>query len=378
MVRSPGYVVIRIGLVLLVTALAAWLHLHAVPRLPLDYDELVYVPLAYRYGEMMEEGRWGEIPSFRENLEHPPLIKLLYAVQLRASGAEEPDWAHLDVGSVIPVASRPALWGPRTLSAAWGILQVLVIAAVNPLGGLLLAPHTYHIKYTAQAYLEGLPGLMAVLAVLLFELAAPRERDRSAAQRQRVRVPLLLLSAFCLGVAAGGKYVYALVGLALLPFLVSTLRRRWLLLLLYGMVTLAAFLLVNPFLWPNPPGRLWEALSFHWTYSQGDNVALARLPWWQPLTWLTTPAPKQWHPAVFRTVLADVLLLPLALVGIPWAVRRRPVWAAWAGLGLLFLLLWPTKWPQYILLVLPPLAVCGGIGLWEILRTWWRGWEIVA
>jgi hypothetical protein len=42
---------------------------------------------------------------------------------------------------------------------------------------------------------------------------------------------------------------------------------------------------------------------------------------------------------------------------------QHPVWAVWAAVALVFLVLWPTKWAQYLLLVLPPLSVCAGMGV---------------
>ncbi len=209
---------------------------------------------------------------------------------------------------------------------------------------------------------------MAILAALLFEWAT--RKDSSGARP--LRLGPLLSSAAALGLAAAGKYPYALVGLAILPFLVFHLRRRWPLLLLYGGLALVVFLLANPFLWPNPPARLWEAFSFHWHYAHSGQVAELAWPWWRQFYYLTASLPSEWHSGLFPTRLADELLVPLAVLGLPWALRRRPIWVAWAVVGLAFLLAWPTKWPQYTLLVRPALAVVGGIGLVEVGRMWGR------
>ena len=372
MPRKPLGRAIWVMTLLIALALAAWMRLSAVRRLTVDIDETIYLPLAYRYGEMMAPGRWGEILSFRENLEHPPLVKLIYALQLRTGHTPEPNWNRVHWGTVVPRDNRAAFWGPRTVTAVGGILQVLVTGIANPVGAVLLAIDTYHVKYTAEAYLEGIPGLFAVLAVLLFELATPRGKEGEGRQ---VRPALLLLSAAALGLAAAGKYPYALVGLVLLPFLVIYGYRRWPLILACAGVALAVFLLANPFLWPNPPGRLWQAFLFHLDYTRSAPVRSAEFPWWQPFEWLTRPAPLEWNPGVFHTHLADLLILPFAAVGLPWTVRRRPVWAAWAVAGLLFLVLWPTRWPQYTLLILPALAVCAGVGIEETVRGWWRAWR---
>jgi hypothetical protein len=66
---------------------------------------------------------------------------------------------------------------------------------------------------------------------------------------------------------------------------------------------------------------------------------------------------------VFPLGWLDVVLLPAAALGVPYAARHRPVWLAWALVGLLVLLAWPAKWPQYTLLVRPPLTVLAGLGL---------------
>jgi hypothetical protein len=92
-------------------------------------------------------------------------------------------------------------------------------------------------------------------------------------------------------------------------------------------------------------------------------VKKSALPWWYQLHYLTRSAPARWHPGVFPIGWLDVLLLPVAALGVPSAARHRPVWLAWAVVGLLVLLAWPTKWPQYTLLVRPPLTVLAALGL---------------
>ncbi|HEY0096992.1 MAG TPA: hypothetical protein VGB96_21875, partial [Archangium sp.] len=123
------------------------------------------------------------------------------------------------------------------------------------------------------------------------------------------------------------------------------------------------FLLAHPALWPDPPGLLWESLTFHWRYSHSEHVVRSALPWYQPLYHLTHATPTRWHAGVFATGATTWVLLPLAVIGAPATLRQRPVWASWAAVGVVFLVLWPTKWAQYLLLVLPPLSVCAGMGV---------------
>lgn len=353
-------------LVTIIVALAGLLRFQAVKRLPVDFDELVYLPAAFRYETILAHGRWNEIVTFRENLEHPPLNKLLFAVDLWAHQPKEPVWGDLAVGRAIPAADQPAFFGPRRISAVGGTVQVLLTALVNPIGGLLLALDTYHIKYSAQVYLEGVPGLMALLAVCLFELGLANNQGS-----HQPRWPMLLLSAAALGLAAAEKYFYGIVGFVLLAFLIRRTRSARPL-LLYGFAALAVFLLADPFLWSNPPARLWESLTYHWHYAHGEHVVSLAMPWYSPFAHLLRSAPPKWHPGVFYTGIADLIVFPLSFFGLPRALRERPIWVAWAGFGLFFLVLWPTKWPQYILLVLPPLSVCAGIGVEQIVHLIWK------
>lgn len=355
----------RKGLVLaiLIAAFAGFLRMQAVTHLPVDFDELVYLPVAFRYQEIMAGGKWKQLILYQENLEHPPLNKLLFAMDLWTRRPKEPAWNALHVGSAIPVSDQPAFYGARRISAVGGTLQVLVTALVHPIAGLLMAFDTYHIKYSAQVYLEGVPGLMAVLAVFLFELGLPNGRSRVDAVQTRWR--LLIFSAAALGLSAAGKYLYGIVGFVLLAFLIRrthSVRST----LLYCCAALSVFLLADPFLWPNPPMRLWDSLTFHWRFAHSEHVVSSAMPWYSPIAHLLRAAPTKWHPGVFYTGLADLIILPLSLIGIPRALRERPIWVAWAGFGLFVLLIWQTKWPQYILLVLPPLSVCAGIGIEQI------------
>jgi hypothetical protein len=350
-------------LTLLLALLAAtWQRARAIEKLPPDFDEGIYLPLAYRYAEMMAGGRWGEVVAYRENFEHPPMVKLLYASELLVSGTPEPHWKTVRVGRPIPEPAVPVFRQTRWLSGVMGILQVVLTGLVHPVGALLLAFDSYHVKYTSQAYLEAVPGLFAILSVLAFERA--RRGAREAGQGVPFQLAPLALSGALLGLAAAGKYPYAMVaGLAFLPFLIGSGRARGRVWAAFVLPVLAVFVLAHPALWPDPPGRLWASVTFHWNYSHGEHVVRSALPWYQPLYHLTHATPTQWHKGVFATGATVWVLLPLAAIGLRATLRQRPVWASWALVGLVFLVLWPTKWAQYLLLVLPALSVCAGMGV---------------
>ncbi|RKH11620.1 hypothetical protein D7X74_25210 [Corallococcus sp. CA047B] len=347
-------------LALLVTLVAllvaAWQRFQAVERLSQDFDEATYLPIAYTYARMLDQGRWRDVGALRENFEHPPLVKLLFAQAVRTAHAPEPDWPNVPMGQPLPDAARPAFRVTRGLSAVAGVLQVGLLATVDPFGALLLAWDPYHTKYTSQAYLEAVPGLLAMLALLAFERARRGPGGFALAW--------LGVSGALLGLAAAGKYPYGLVGgLTFLPFLVTGARTRWRAWAAFVVPTVAVFLLANPALWSSPFASLWDSVTFHWDYSHSEHVRKSALPWYQPLAFLLDPWLPRSQEGIYLTSFNTWTLLPLAVVGAPRTWRERPVWAVGAVVGLVFLLLWSTKWPQYLLLVIPALCVCAGSGV---------------
>jgi hypothetical protein len=283
----------------------------------------------------------------------------------------------------MPPEARAAFRDTREISALGGALQAALLATASPLAGLALAFDTYQVKYAAQVYLDGIPGVFMILAVLCFERA---RRDRWAlvthaaddAAAAATSSAWLAAAAVALGLAAAGKYLYALPGVVMVAFLALGTRRATTT-TAFLVLSLAVSVAANPYLWPNAVERLWESVSYHWAYAHGKHVTESALPWWYQLTYLVTAAPMEWHQSVFATSVADRLMLPLAVLGFWAAWRRRPVWAAWAAFGVVFLLLWPTKWPQYTLLVRPALYMCAAVGVMAAvshLRTRLRGTHV--
>lgn len=348
---------VHVALVLIAVVLAMWQRARAVEALHPDHDERPYLRAAFRYAERMAPGRWHELPDFDENSEHPPLVKLAYGVAVKAAGAPEPGWDHVSTyGKPMPDDARAAFEAARWTSAVPGVAQVAIAAAVHPLAGLVLAVEGYHAKYTAQAYLEGIPGLFLLLALLLFERGT---RTNDGARRPVADLRLVGAAFALLGIAAAGKYPYGAVGLlTLAPFTVLAIPRRPLVWLALGGAALAAFVAFDPYLWPDPVGRVAHSIGFHFAYGQSKEVTSAGLPWYYQIVWLLRAAPMKENPGVFPLGWVTPVLLPAALIGLPVAASRRPVWALAAVVGLGFLLVWPVKWPQYVLLIMAPLAIC--------------------
>ncbi len=392
----------RLALVALIVILAAALRGCAVIQLPVDFDEPVYFRAGQRLAAAVREGDLDAFENADAAPEHPALVKLLYAaVFLRYPPAPEvPDFpADLSPPRYAPYVAQIGAMGTaaRLSSALFGVLNVLLVGLVSPAAGGLLAIHTYTIKYTSQIYLEALPMFTATVAVLAYCRAVGEQERKGAGEQGRkgesffTRSPLFwwAVSAVALGLTAAAKYLYAVAGIAIaadalwrwaatrgrrrgagdgdspasmLPFTLSPL----FLLIAWGGLSLLVFYAANPNLWPDPAGRLAASLGFHAAYTQGSQVTQSGYPWYQPFVWLFTPQPVVWHPTVLITPL-DGLTAALGVVGAGplWrsAGGRRRVVVLWWAIGLVFLLLWPTKWPQYSLIMTVPVCLCAAEGL---------------
>ncbi|HPH95220.1 MAG TPA: ABC transporter permease subunit [Anaerolineaceae bacterium] len=341
---------------------ALWLRLSAVQKLPIDYDEDDYLGAGQVYARAIKAGDWNEVINYDYNYEHPPLTKIVYglvimglpeAPQLREGKPTEPPVKNLP---------RPHFIYARNSSAVFGSLESLALAVINPLAGLLLAVNTWQIKYTSQIMLEPLPALASLLAVLFY-------------MRSRQKFNFwTVLSAVMLGITAASKYPYALVGLAILMHWLWTRRpdnwrdRRslggWLLpVLAWGLIALAFFVALDPRLWTDPVNRLKESLFFHGGYSQSKTVKDANYPPWQQLVWLAQSVP--WHPGVFPITI-DSFIFVFAILGLPRLWKKQPVMCLWLGLMMAFLFVWPTKWPQYLLMMLAPFSLSAAEGFQEV------------
>lgn len=320
------------GIVLAALVLRGW----AVLRLPPDFDEPIYLQAGLDYAKMLRAGDWGAVIDYEGTREHPALVKLLYGSTILLLGPD-PD-------------RNLALFAGRSLSAVLGTLAVLAVGLMSPLAGALLAVHTMAVKYSSQVYLEALPLLASTIAVL------------ACTRVHRVRDRWFWLSAVALGVTAASKFSYLPVAVVVLAYLAlaqqeTRPRFRWRDLILYLVAALLVFWFLNPTLWRDPLGRLLDALTYHVRYSQGDHVQEVGYPWYQPLYWISRSPPSTWHPDVFFYPGLDGAVTVAAAAGLIREWHRRRWLAIWIVVGLAFLLVWPTKWPQYTLTLAPPLCL---------------------
>jgi hypothetical protein len=302
-----------------------------------DFDEPTFLELAQAYAGFIRNGAWHEIPQYTGVQEHPAFVKLLFTIAVLATDSLEP---------------RVTFLAARSISAMFGVMTLGLVSLVNPLAAGILAVHTMEVKYTSEIYLEAVAQFTSFAAVYAFSRSTKLDIWFG-------------LSVFFIGLTAASKYTYfpAIVAVAYIAY---QQQRSWTHYLLYVVIAGIVFLIFNPTLWPNPPLRLWESLTFHSRYSQSDHVQLSGFPWYQPFIWLVGPAAYYSHRLVYFGF--DWLPFSLSLIGLPLQWQRRPWVVFWYLAGIVALLLWPSKWPQYPMIILVPLCLSAGDVLLEIFR----------
>jgi multiple sugar transport system permease protein len=358
--------ILAVGLAVLL----AWnLRSYAVATLPVDFDEDDYLRAAQEYAAVFRSGDLTGLTQFNYRPEHPPLSKILYGLSILPAPEtpllpDRPTSAGPD--QTLP---KDQLRNARTAGAILGTLTALAVALLNPLAGIFLAAHSWTIKYTSQVMLEALPALTSLLAVLAYRKAMAQNGIL------RPKITWLVVSALFLGLTAASKYIYCLVGVAILIdwFLENRQTGKlvnWLASIIpWGLFAILVFFLANPYLWPDPLTCLADSVFYHARYSTGAaEVASANFPLWQPFNWLGMSVP--WNQQAFR-VLLDPFITLLAAFGLVRLWKKERVYVLWLITAILFLLAWPTKWPQYLLVLTVPLSLAaaeGAISLLEAIR----------
>jgi hypothetical protein len=343
---------------LALAALAFALRERAAERLPIDYDEPWSLAAAQELAELLRAGELGRLTETNPTPEHPQLAKLVLAAAIARVPESPPSPQRRSVYLNAPGLSESHLLAARSASVVLGTLEVLLLAWLHPLAGLFLAIHTYTVKFTSHAMLEALPALTSLAAVASWA--------RFKATR---RSGWWIASAALLGLTAAAKYVYAVAGLAILADWCLELRpaapgrlARVRPLLLWGAGSLLAFLAATPWFWPDPLARLQGSVLYLTEFSTGSIVREADFPVWQPLAWLTLYIPDDAPAAQPYLVRVDPALTLLACAGLLRTWRRERVFALWLGIALVFLLLWNTKWPHYVLILSAPLCLAAARG----------------
>ncbi|MCJ7621867.1 MAG: hypothetical protein MUO76_00055 [Anaerolineaceae bacterium] len=185
----------------------------------------------------------------------------------------------------------------------------------------------------------------------------------------RKNLSWLGLSAFFLGITAASKYVYCVIGVAVVIHLFINMLRKKIspasisLLFAWGGVALLTFFIFNPYLWPHPIERLVRSLMYHVNYPMSNNVKQYNYPFWQTFLWLATPF-STFFPLTRSSfvIRMDLVISLLALAGIPRLFRHHQLFFIWLMTGLIILLVWQTKWPQYTLIIMVPFCFSAAEG----------------
>ncbi|MBI5354472.1 MAG: ABC transporter permease subunit [Chloroflexi bacterium] len=357
--------------IVLVMAVAVGFRVHAVNNLPIDYDEDDYLRAGQEYAHLIRTGNWSGFLEANYRPEHPPLAKIVIGLSILTAPEKQltPEAAtSAGPNKYLPrVLVKPA----RIVNAIFGIITVAIVAVINPLAGLFLALHTFTIKYVSQIMLEALPALTSLIAVISY--LKWKQSKRSGLNRW------LILSAIALGLTAASKYLYCVVGIAILidwymdaregKTVKSFLRTA----ALWGVLAVVIFFLFDPYLWSDPIGRLGESIFYHAGYSSSaTEVTNASFPMWQPIKWLFF-SPRVWHKDVFPFPF-DPYISTLAIIGLTRLWKKERLYVLWLGIAMAFLLIWPTKWPQYIITLTVPLCFAAAEGVFlirdNILNLW--------
>ena len=239
---QPGSTVNKTVALIYVIAVAMFLRAWAVFMLPEDYDEPVYLQVAFDYADALRHGDFNAVIDNPEVHEHPALVKLAYSAVI------------LGLGKAATYVN--AFYASRAASALFGIVAVILLAILDPIAGGMLAVHTLAIKYTSQVYLEAIPHALTIAAVLSF-LRTSEERPNK----------WFWLSALALGAATAGKFTYIpviAIVIAYLAFFEKKMSVPWM--IIYSLVAGMTFYALDVTLWHDSFSRLFGALTYHVNY----------------------------------------------------------------------------------------------------------------
>ncbi len=365
--------------VLVISGFAYGLREYALKTMIADIDEPFYTNISLEYANFIREGDLKSIVWYRKNNEHPSLVKILYGFVL--TGTEKIDQLHkkdFEMLKPISVDAQSYVFRVRRTSAIIGTLTVFFSALLSPLSAFLLAIQNTAIHYSSVYYLEALPTLFSSLTIFSYL----RWKKKRLNLFHKTIIDLkndqwLYISALFLGLTAACKYVYALIGLIVIVdylfdlIVEKTLTKEALLkFFLWGIVAIGLFFVFNPILWPKPIDRLVDSIQFHLNYAQSQDVTKYGYPFWQPLIWLTGPE-NRYKPAL--PIQLDTFILILAVIGLPTLYKKNRTIFLWLVFSFGFLLIWNTKWPQYIMTTVTPVCFSAGAALDRfVISPFWK------
>jgi hypothetical protein len=369
--------------ILVIGIIGTGYRVYAAQRLDVDFDEPTYLRAGLEYSNYLRNSQYDQLVISDVVFEHPTLYKLLYGVVLVPQEPLEKLYIQSMPRFSSMARSQAVKWAmpARYLSVLLGSLAVFALAIVNPLAGFFLSTQTLSVKYTSEIYLEALPLLTSLLCVLAYLRWFETLGNETYSPHRNII--WLLLSGVFLGLTAASKYVYCTAGLGIvLHFMISLIRNQiprsnFRHIFTWGLVAVIFFFIFDPYLWVDSLNRLMHSITYH-VDNQGRfaQTSVAHpdrtYPFWQPLRWLENPS--QYYDlgpiAVFR-INIDLLICILAMIGLPRFFQNQKVFFCWFLIGLLFLLVWGAKWPQYTLTIMVPFSIAAGEGavtIWTLAR----------
>ncbi|BDU50959.1 ABC transporter permease subunit [Haliovirga abyssi] len=307
---------------------------HATIKLGIDFDENVYVPIAKKYADYLKLGDFYKIITFKENIEHPILIKLIYGIGIYLASL-----FGMDVTTFIAQINIS-----RIISVLFSVAHLALIYLINPIAGIFMAVSTWQIKYSAEAMLDSGATFFATLAILAFIKMNGKKFDK-----------YFLISAMAIGMAFASKYITATTAITILPFLFIKTKKNRKLFFIYGIVAFATFFIFDPILWTDTFHRLKESILFHKNYSTGEFVKKAGFPFYMQMIWLLQSVP--WKPFNAFFIRIDSLIFIGAVFGAKALYKKNRILGTWFFVNAIFLIIYPTKWPQYTLIFIPVMSI---------------------
>lgn len=387
-----------------VTGLSAFSHHRAIASNYVHEDERIWVACSYYYRLVMrgdfDNPRWGGF----DGVDAPHVAHLLIGAGLVAAGqpvpavpTEDISWAgqSLPSGALLRAARMPGTLLGIALAPMIFLLAYLAAGRwiAGLVAGLLYAVHPLALLCQARAMSDAPLMFFGVGAILCLAWACRRGGDDPPASLFGGRTLLLMIvGPVLLGLAVGSKltgvFTAAAVVLTLGLVVASGWSRRagrgW---LVEGLAYVGLFvgltaswsILVNPTLYPGPPGKFKQMLDHRWNTGQGQRAAN---PEWG--VYNTRDRFRAFYDRVVvdgsgRFALPMLILSVLGLgsmaAGEIRRVRRRqppsPALAVLAWSALLFGVMLPSlplNWERYYLPFLPILAIGAGAGLATIVH----------
>lgn len=328
------------GALLAIGVLALVLRIHVARNVPVEVDEDNYISAGLDYRRGLDERDLYAITHVNRNYEHPPLVKFLYGLTMDEDEVEAvPQKLYPGFMEELPKSLDRA----RGQSIFAGVAAALVVGFINPFAGLAMATQSMQTYYTSIAYLDALP----VLFIALMAWAYTHETQRV----------YFWLSAIFFGVAVAAKYPYALVGFILIAHALFYRLYPIHKLVLWGMLSIFVFFWLNPYIWPDPIGRIEGQLSFHSDYGLGRNYSL-----FVPIGQMIYPHQDiRYGDGLMLNPVVDVVIFLLAVPGAYFLLKQKSFFGWWLVAGAIFQMLWPAQWIQHNMIIIVPYSISAAV-----------------